>query len=300
MTVTKYSSLLLVLTLGNSSLVAACSDDTADASGAAGASQAGGTGKAGAAGKAGATGTAGESSSDEGGSGGAAGSQEGGTGGVDDEPFTPPSDPGKGGFLVTVSGEDLANVGYDFSASSLADGDPPAFVDGWALTFEHVIVTVANVHVNADPDKDEGNPQDLGKLVASADGPWAVDATIGGGVIGKSESPDERTIPIVAFAKQSDGSAFDPESRYAFSYDLVPASTNARLTNLDAAGKALYAEAKEKGWSMIYAGTATYKGPTPEDGSVFAKIPTTVKFTLGLKNPSSYINCRNTDLTHVV
>lgn len=214
--------------------------------------------------------------------------------------FTPPADPGKGGFLVTVSGEDLASVGYDWTSASLAEGDPPAFVDGWAVTFEHVIVTVDKIRVNADPDKDTGNPQSLGGVVASADGPFAVDATIGGSVVGKSGSPDEKTVPIAAFASQADGKPFDPATRYAFSYDLVAAAANAKIVNLDAAGLALYEQAKQKGWSMIFAGTAKYKGPAPGGGDagtdVFGKIPTEVKFTLGMKNPSSYINCRNTDL----
>lgn len=224
------------------------------------------------------------------------GGQSGGGSGAD---FTPPAEPGKGGFWVTVSGEDLATLGYDWTPASEAEGDPPAFVDGWALSFEHVIVTIDKLRINADPDKDQGNPQDLGSLVASAEGPWAVDATIGGDVVGKSGSADEKTVPIAAFAAQANGQPFDPESRYAFSYDLVSASANAKLVNLDAEGVALYAQAKSQGWSMIFAGTATYKGPEPVAGSVFAKIPTEVKFTLGMKNSSSYINCRNTDLDAV-
>lgn len=212
-------------------------------------------------------------------------------------------DPGKGGFLVTVSGEDLAIKGYDWTSASLADGDPPAFVDGWALEFEHVIVTVDKIRVNADPDKDTGNPQNVGATVASADGPFVVDAHIGGNITGKSGEPDEKTVSIAAFAAQSNGQPFDPAARYAFSYDLVTASASAKNVNLDAAGLALYEQAKQKGWSMIYAGTATYKGPALGAGdagtSVFGKIPTQVKFTLGLKNPSSYLNCRNTDLMKV-
>ena len=78
---------------------------------------------------------------------------------------------GAGSFLVTVSGEDLALLGYDFGPDARADGDPPAFVDGWALTFDHVIVTVDALRINAEPDRDEGNPFDVGALVASADEP---------------------------------------------------------------------------------------------------------------------------------
>ena len=208
-----------------------------------------------------------------------------------------PHDDANSGFSITVSGEDLAAVGYDWSSASLAEGDPPAFVDGWAISFEHVIVTVDKLRVNAEPDKDEGDPMNVGPVVASVDGPFAVDVSLGGDVPGKSGSPEDRAVAIAVLKTQDDGSAFDPATRYAFSYDLVPAAANAKIVNLDAAGLALYEEAKQKGWAMIYAGTATYKGPTPAAGSVFEKIPTQVKFKLGFNNPSSYINCRNTDLT---
>ncbi|HTV18473.1 MAG TPA: hypothetical protein VMG12_07375 [Polyangiaceae bacterium] len=210
-----------------------------------------------------------------------------------------PADPGAGAFRVTVSGEDLALLGYDWTSSSEAGGDPPAFVDGWALRFEHVIVTVDRLRINADPDRDEANPLELGPLVAAADGPWAVDVSIGGDVVGKSGSPDERTVPIAAFSRPSNGGAFDAETRYAFSYSLVPAAASARRVNLDAEGLALYEQAQREGWSMILAGTAEYRGPAPEAGSVFAQMPRQVDFTLGLANPSSYVNCRNTDLQAV-
>lgn len=216
----------------------------------------------------------------------------------DTGPFAPPADPGKG-FWVTVSGEDLAVAGYDWTAQSLASGDPPAFVDGWAIDFEHVIVTVGKIRVNADPDKDPANPKDVGALVASAEGPFAVDVTLGGDVTGKSGEPDERTVPIAAFPTKADGSDFDPTARYAFGYDFVAASASAKIVNLDAEGLALYERAKAEGWSMIYAGTATYKGPAPEVDTAFAKLPKQVKFTLGFKNPSSYENCQNTDLQQV-
>lgn len=226
------------------------------------------------------------------GSGGAAGSAGSDSSGA----FEPPADPGSGAFWVTVSGEDLALLGYDWTSSSEAEGDPPAFVDGWAVRFDHVIITVNSLRINADPDLDEANPFDVGPLLASADGPWAVDASIGGDVVGKSGSPDERTVPIAAFSRQSNGNAFDPAARYAFSYSLVAASEDARIVNLDAEGLALYEQAKENGWSTILAGTAEYNGPAPEAGSVFAQIPSQIEFTLGLSNPSSYINCANSDL----
>jgi len=278
------SRILPVFALALSGFAAGCgdADDKAD----------GGSGKGGSDSKAGSNNGANAPSE-------AGTTAEGGAVGSAPEKFIPPADPGRGGFWVTVSGEDLASVGYDFVEGALSDGDPPAFVDGWAVHFDHVIVTLGNIRLNADPDNDEGNPQDVGALVASADGPWAVDAALGGDVIGKSESPDEQTIPIAAFASQDSGDAFDPESRYAFSYQTLAASKNAKLTNLDAEGLELYAEAVEKGYSMVFAGTATYKGVTPETGSVFASMPREIKFTLGFENPSSYLNCQNTDLAAV-
>lgn len=228
-----------------------------------------------------------------------AASADTGSGGIADVPFVPPAAPGPGGLWVTVSGEDLALSGYEFGPSSQAGGDPPAFVDGWALRFDHVIITVGSLRIERDPDRDEGNPLDLGPLVATAQGPWAVDVAIGGDVIGKSGSPDERTVPIAAFSRQGDGQAFDDTERYAFSYDLVPSSAEARRVNLDAEGAALYAQAIDQGWSMILAGSAHYQGPAPDPGSVFAQMPAEVAFTLGLTNPARYVNCRNTDLQAV-
>lgn len=205
----------------------------------------------------------------------------------------------KNGFQITVSGEDLANLGYDFATDSKANGDPPAFVDGWAVKFEHIIVTIDKIRLNADPDKDPANPATQGAVVASADGPWVVDVVIGGDVVGKSGSADEKTVAITTIDQQADGKAFDTAARYAFNYDIVAASAAAKQVNLDAAGKALYETAKTNGWATIYQGTATYKGPTPAAGSVFEKIPKEVKFTFGMKNPSSYINCQNTDLQEI-
>jgi hypothetical protein len=202
------------------------------------------------------------------------------------------------GFAVTVSGEDLSVNGYDFKQGASANDDPPPFVDGWAIEFTHVIITVANVKLNEEPDKNAGDPTQVGAEVGLAAGPFAVDAHIGGPIVGKSGSPDEKTVQIATFPKKKDGSAFDPKARYAFSYDLVNAAANATQVNLDAEGKTLYADMVTKGYSMLLAGKATFKGPAPS-ADVFKKMPPSVKFTLGLKNPSSYVNCRNTDLQEV-
>ena len=204
--------------------------------------------------------------------------------------------PEKGGVRVTVSGEDYATLGFDFTpGSATANGDPPAFVEGWQVRFSHVIVTVGNVRLNADPELDPKAYDKVGPVVESDPSAYAVDLVVGGSVVGKSGSPNEKTVAITTFP----GKKLDPKKAYAFSYDTVAASANAKLVNLDAGGKDLYAEAIAKGYAMLYVGMATYKAAPPAAGSVFAKMPSKVAFRLGFKNPTSYVNCRNTDLKKV-
>lgn len=213
----------------------------------------------------------------------------------------PPPDGGAAaltsGLRVTLSGEAYARTGFDFVPGvSLAYGEVPAFVDGWAIRFDHVIVTVAGVRLSADPDLDPGDPTRTGAVVAEDGKAYAVDVVRGGDVPGKSGSPDERTSVITTLrppATQAQG------GRYAFGFDLVPASPSATRVNLDGEGAALYDAAIAKGYAAIYAGTATYRGAAPEPGSVFAKIPTVVRFSIGLANAASYLNCENSDLPRV-
>ncbi|MBS2012143.1 MAG: hypothetical protein JST00_04615 [Deltaproteobacteria bacterium] len=206
-----------------------------------------------------------------------------------------------GGFRVTVSGEDYAATGFDFTPGvSTAYGDPPAFVDGWSIRFEHILVTVANVEVHAEPDLDPTNAAKVGASLARDEGAYAVDLVRGGDVAGKSGAPRDRAVAITELPGYGPSSTpFDPGARYAFGYETVAASAAAKRVNLDAAGEQLYAEAIAKGWAMVYVGTATYEGPPPDPSSVFAKMPSKVSFRLGFANPASYRNCRNTDLPKV-
>jgi hypothetical protein len=202
--------------------------------------------------------------------------------------------------LVTVSGEDLAINGYPFEAGvSKSEGDPPAFVDGWEVKFEHLIVTIGSVTLNEGPDTNPDDPKQVGAEVAKAEGPFAVDVSIGGPIVGKSGSPDEKTVAIAAFTGPSAGGAFKTDQRYAFSYRTVAASAQAKNVNLDAVGLGLYQQAVENKWVMVVQGKATYKGKAPAAGSVFEKMPKEVSFTLGFANPASYFNCQNADLTPV-
>lgn len=219
-----------------------------------------------------------------------------GTGGATTQP-SGATDPGPGAFWITASGEDLALSGYPFTNGTSKSGDP-AFVEGWALSYSHLIITVGDLELFENPEKNAGDPKDVGAEVAHDHAAYAVDLHLGGTVTDKG-SGQPGAVPIAAFAKKEDGTAFDPASRYAFSYAVKKASAEAKLVNLDEEGKTLYQEAITRGWSTIVVGTATYKGPEPEAGSAFAKLPKVVKFKLGLTIPAKYVNCANPDFTPV-
>lgn len=202
-------------------------------------------------------------------------------------------DPGPGGFWITVSGEDLSLNGYPFVPGVSQSADP-AFVDGWAVSFSHVILTVGDLELFEDPAKNPGDPKDVGAEVAHDHRLFAVDLHRGGPQTDKG-SGQPGAIPIAAFVKKENGEAFDPTARYAFSYGVKAASADALQVNLDEEGKSLYQEAVTRGWSTIVVGTATYQGPAPAAGSVFDKLPRTVRFKLGLSTPARYQNCENPD-----
>lgn len=222
-----------------------------------------------------------------GGSAGAAGAS--GAAGSGLTPFSPPADPGPGKFLVTVSGEDFALNGFPFQAGKSKSGDP-AFVDGWAVTFSHVIPTYGEVTLHEGPDTDAADKSKMGKEVSRLSGPFAVDLAKGGPLPGKG-GPEEQAVALGVL----DGS-FDTSTRYALSYTTVKAQAAAKNVNLDAEGLALYEKAIEKGWAVIYAGTATWNGGTPPAGTLFEKMPKTVTFVIGLANPTRQLNCENPDL----
>ena len=200
-----------------------------------------------------------------------------------------------GGSLVfTVSGEQLALGGYSFPPSS---ADDPAFVDGWEVKFTQVLVTVGKLTLSENPDLNPGDQSKTGPAIARVDGPWAIDLHKGGPLPGKGGS-GEQAVQIATLDNQNlnDGKPFQSDTRYAFGYDVVAATSAATLVNLDAEGKANYALMQEKGYTVLYVGTATFKGTSciPADAA-FDKLPKVVSFKLGFAAPTTYINCQNPD-----
>ncbi len=208
--------------------------------------------------------------------------------------FAPPADPGPLGVTVTISGEALATGGYSFTPGSSMSQDP-AFVDGWSLSFDHILVSVDRVTLSNNPDGDPNDQRLAGDVVRSASGPWAYDLAhpTARAVTGKGGAP-EKADPIASF------SGLGAETKYAVSFETVPAQACAIDVNLDDATRALWAEMVAARQTILFVGTATYAGDvscTTSGGQDFSALPKTVRFSLGFASPTAYVNCQNPDLS---
>jgi hypothetical protein len=203
------------------------------------------------------------------------------------------------GVVFAASGEVLALTGYAFPP---ATADDPAFVDGWEVTFDRLLVTIDKITLSANPDKVQGDQAQTDGVVAEVDGPWAVDLhkSDPSNLQGKGGA-DEQAVPLVALANQNKngGAPFPADgTRYAFGFDVVPAAASAKRVNLDAAAAADYDEMIQNGCTVFYAGTATFKGDKmdascyPPDRTTF---PDVVNFRFCFKTPTTYVNCQNPD-----
>jgi hypothetical protein len=212
------------------------------------------------------------------------------------------SSEGGGSVQFTASGEVLALGGYAFPPANPMD---PAFSDGWEVQFSMFIAVFDKVTLSQNPDTSPTDQSQTGSVVAEVDGPWAIDLHKGGPLVGKGGS-DEQAYPIQMIPNQNKngGEAFDSSARYAFGFDSLPATASAMKINIDA-GDPYYAEMVQKGWNVLYIGTATWKGMqggntcTQTGGAdgmtALASLPTTVHFRFGFATPTSYINCQNPD-----
>ena len=196
----------------------------------------------------------------------------------------------------TASGEVLALGGYGFPP---ATADDAAFADGWEVKFSKLLVTVDHITLSENPDASPSDQSKTGKKVAQVDGPWAIDLHQGGPLAGKGGS-DEQAVPITTLDGQNlnGGAPFDETLRYAFGFELVPATADATMLQIEASDPD-YAEMVKNGWAVLYVGTATFKGDSSctssDDAFDFSALPTKVNFKLGFKSPTTYTNCQNPD-----
>lgn len=200
-----------------------------------------------------------------------------------------------GGVQVAISGEDIALEGISFPT-----GSEVTISDGWSIQLSHVLVTVGNLRLAENPDRAPSDQSRTGDVVASAAGPWAVDLHVPGTLPGAGG--EGLATPLVVIENQTErgGAAFERDQRYAFSYDILPASEDAAIVNFadDAAALAAYEEMIEAGASVMYVGTASFEGEdcqVSDDGYDFTALPDTVPFRLAFRTPASFVNCQNQD-----
>jgi hypothetical protein len=203
------------------------------------------------------------------------------------------SDPGPGGLRFAASGEALALRGYAFPP---AQPDDAAFVDGWEVKFAHVLTTIGEVTVSDNPDRVPGDESKTGPVLARLAGPWAVDlARSEPSYLPGKGGPGELAVPFASLrtsALKTDG------TRYALGFDLVAASAAAKRVNLDAGASADYEAMSARGCSVLYVGTATFKGNKADPACYPADrqdFPDVVDFWLCFRAPTTYANCQNAD-----
>jgi len=205
---------------------------------------------------------------------------------------TAPNRPGT--IEVTFSGEQLGESGLPFTGNP-ADTN---FVDGWSMTFDEILVVLGNFRLAPGATQSPDQRQ-VGNPVATMPGPYVVDmhkpSSFGIGADGQ-----EPAGSIFKWDTDDGGNAFDNNTRYSFSYDVMQAKYPATQVNLTADQFADYALMVQNGWSKLYRGTATFTGsgtpyPDPAVQVKFAALPTPVHFMFGWNDAGSHINCNNPD-----
>jgi len=209
------------------------------------------------------------------------------------------SNPSNGAKIqFSASGEVLALGGYGYPP---ATADDPAFVDGWEIHFTKFLTTIDKIKLYTNPDTSPTDQSQVGSLVAEVDGPFAIDLHQGGPLPGKGGA-GEQAYPIALLDNQNKngGKEFDPTVRYAFGFDLVPATASATFLQMQSSDPD-YADMIANGYVVYYVGTATWRGngtgpACATTGSFdFTQLPATVNFKLGFKSPTTYVNCQNPD-----
>jgi hypothetical protein len=198
---------------------------------------------------------------------------------------------GGGTVALRISAENLGVDGFPFPGDAESH-----MVDGWSVSFSHVIVTVGKVTLSTDPDLEPTNQSKTGPVVARAEGPWAVDLAQAGPL--GAQGGEGTAFPLTAIASQTEngGAAFANDERYAFGYETLAASDGAARVGFDDESETLYADMIRRGDSVLYVGEATFAGAackSADDSYDFSKIPSPVPFQLGFPAPTSYVNCQN-------
>jgi hypothetical protein len=160
---------------------------------------------------------------------------------------------------------------------------------------------VGNVTLADNPDLVPTDQSQTGAVVARAAGPWAVDLHVPGTLPAAGGEGLATELGWIPNQTERDRAAFAADQRYAFSYEVLPASHDATIVNFagDAETEAAYASMIESGATVLYLGTARFEGGdgcTSSDPSYdFARIPAAVPFSLSFRTPTRFLNCQNQD-----
>jgi hypothetical protein len=164
------------------------------------------------------------------------------------------------------------------------------------VKFTRLLTTIGQVTVSDNPDSAPGDESKTGPVLARLAGPWAVDlARSDASYLPGKGGPGELAVP---FASLRTSSLKTDGTRYAFGFDLVAASAAAKRVNLDAGASADYDAMIARGCSVLYVGTATFKGNKADPACYPADrkdFPDVVDFRLCFRAPATYANCQNAD-----
>jgi hypothetical protein len=202
--------------------------------------------------------------------------------------------------LLSASGEILSLDGYPFPPVNPGDN---AFVDGWEVVFNELLITFDHVWMAEGPDTNPDDQSQTGRRVAQLDGPWVIDLHKGGPLPGAGGG-GEQAMPFATMVNQNllpGNPPFDPAVRYAFGYSVIRATPNAINVNLDPSQIPDYQDMIANGMTVLYRGTAIFHGTPQTCGSTdpsfdFSTVPTQVNFYLGWTTPTNYTNCQNPSL----
>ena len=202
------------------------------------------------------------------------------------------------GFTVTVTGESAATEGFAFPEGEIS------FRDGWEIKFKHVLVTIDKVTLAQNPQLSATDPSLIGATVASLQGgPFAVDLAKAGPLEAKEMNGRAWRLGSIPKQNLKGDAPFSSTESYAFGYELTEASTQAKSVNLDAESDALYQKMIAQGFSVLFQGTAFWRGDSSapacrntDSQYDWQRVPQKLNFSFGFKVPTSYVNCVNPEL----
>jgi hypothetical protein len=167
------------------------------------------------------------------------------------------------------------------------------------VSFEKYIVVVGNVRLS--PGATQFTDQSkLNAIVATKPGPYVIDihqlATNGfNGFVGADG--EEPAGGIFKWDTQDDGTAFDPSTLYAFSYDTIAAQYPATQVNLTEDDAQIYDVMVKNHWDKYIEARASFVGvgkyPDAPTEAKFEALPAQVHFVFGWNDATSSINCIN-------